>query len=73
MVLRYHHVVKFTASSDINKKAFKLNQGLQDNLSSAIKYEFRTKIYLTKKLSLVMKSQVSARSQIVGLGFSWKI
>lgn len=71
--LKCNNFIKFTASTDFNKKAFKANQDFKNNLSNAMRYDFRTKFYITKRLSLIMRTQVSVVSQVASLGLSWKL
>lgn len=68
------HIFKFTASSNINAKyanKFISNENF-GSLASSLKYEFRTKFYLTDKVSFLIKSQITSASNIASFGIVYK-
>lgn len=73
--VKKNHIFKFTASSNVNPKA--INTAFRtdnfDQLQSMIKYEIRTKFYVSKRINILLKTQVSGMSQLASVGLIYKI
>lgn len=72
LYVKYYSLFSVAMNVNVNKKAFK-SQDLEQNMSAAMQYDLKTKFYINKRISIIIRTQISAVSNMASFGFSFKL
>jgi len=72
LYVKYNRVFSVAMNVNFNRKDFKY-QNLDDNLAAGMQYDFKTKFYINKRMSFIIREQVTAVKNIASIGISFKI
>jgi len=68
----YQNLVAITMQPNLNKNVFKA-PNIEQGISTAFQYDVKTKVHVTKNISFIVRTQLSAISNIASLGLSFKL
>lgn len=72
LYVKYHGAFSIAMNVNVNRKDFKY-QNLDDNLSAGMQYDFKTKFYISKRVRLIIREQVTLVKYISSIGISIKL
>jgi hypothetical protein len=72
LYVKYSGLFSVAMNVNVNKKAFK-TQDLEQNMYNAMQYDLKTKLYINKRVSVIVRTQLSAVSNIASFGLSFKL
>ena len=72
LYVKYHGAFSIAMNVNVNRKDFKY-QNLDDNLSAGMQYDFKTKFYISKRVRLIIREQVTVVKYISSIGISIKL
>lgn len=72
LYVKYHGAFSIAMNVSVNRKDFKY-QNLDDNLAAGMQYDFKTKFYISKRVRLIIREQVTFVKYISSIGISIKL